>query len=156
MNVVEIPFNGLENKDPDSNFCHWRPFLVRRVILLITMTLLMSGCLMSKSFIKYEEHKAVAVADGIVGVKLMLNHWDFRSGLLQEGLSAHLASLSSEAVFAFKDLDILSAKYKAAGSLSDFEYGQALGLILKLKASVAEKILEMYFPAIFNYLPVGL
>ena len=128
---------------------------MRKVIILIMIAGMLSGCIMSKGFVAYEKQKVVAVDDAREGAKLLFQAWDLRSGALQEALKPYASQVPADVALAFKDLDALSAKNKADNGLSDYDYGRAIGLIFRMKSSVIGELLHAYAPSVLKYLPVA-
>ena len=114
--------------------------------LLLAMCVCVSGCVTSKAFTAYEAQKGVQVSEAKQGVIVFLEYWDFRSGMIRESLALYPTQIPDETIATIGQLDILSAKFKKQGSLTDFEYGRVLGLILKLRISVSGKIFQKYLP----------
>lgn len=130
--------------------------MVKKIFLMLAIAFCLSGCLMSQAFKVYETSKGEQISEAKDGVIIFLQYWDFRAGVINELLSAKMPQLSVEAISAFKDLNTLSAKYQADKILTDYEYGRVLGLILKIRYSVAQKLLDIYLPNLFQYIPVTL
>lgn len=129
---------------------------MKKLFLLITMIICLPGCVTSQAFKAYEIKKGEQVDEAKAGVIIFLQHWDFRAGVIKELLSSRESQLSTEAVTALKDINALSDKYQKEGGLTNHEYGQVLGLIMKVRYSITKKLLEEYLPSVFKYIPVVL
>ena len=129
---------------------------MKKLFLLFTVLICLPGCIASQAFRTYEVRKGRQVAEAKAGVVLLLEHWDFRAGVIEELLASRKSQLSADAVTALEDINALSSKYQADKILTNYEYGRVLGLILKIRYSVAQKLLDIYLPNLFQYIPVTL
>ena len=124
---------------------------MKRLMLAILMLLMLTGCLTTKEFVKYETTKKQSIEEAKAGVELMLQGLEFRTGLLDGVLGPYRADLPANIVSAFAELKQLVEKYKADGTLSDYDMGLALGIQLRLRGEVMQTIIKKYAPGVLKY-----
>ena len=120
-------------------------------LIIFCLLFFMAGC--STVITAIDEQNTRTLVEVKRGVVLVLDTWDFKAGAMQEALRYQEFQISPKTKTALEDMSLLAEKYKQENTLTDFEYGRALVLIFRLKASIAERILGEYFPAIFQYIP---
>lgn len=74
---------------------------------------------------------------------LLLQTWQLNSGLIKGALGTHFEELPAEVVQAIMELDELSKKWDAP---SDYEYGYAMGLRLRINMKIIAQFIDKYAP----------
>ncbi len=120
---------------------------MKKIIILLLICFLFSGCYTTKAFVNVEQQQATAIEEAKVATTLMLQNWKFRSGLIRGALQGRLDVLPQRTVAALDELDRLAAEEK----LDDRTLGYALGLRISMLQDIVKEMLKQYAPNILQY-----
>jgi hypothetical protein len=125
---------------------------MKKGIVTSLLCLCLVGCYTTQGFVKYEDSKLENVQLAIQGTKTMLQTLDFRTGLLVGIFEPYKDEIPQNIIQALKESRELVKKYQEEGELSDYEYGKALGLQIRLKSEVVTSLVKKYAPTALHFI----
>jgi len=110
--------------------------------------LLLPGCYTTQGFIKLEQQQTETIKQAKAGTLLLLEHWEFRSGVIHGALQSQIDALPVAAVNAMKELDDIASR---RDKLTDYELGYALGLRISMLEATVKMAVKKFAPDILSY-----
>jgi len=121
----------------------------RTVWLFVALCLLLlPGCYTTKAFVNLEQRQTETIKQAKAGTLLLLENWEFRSGVIHGALQSQIDKLPVAAVNAMKELDDIASR---RDKLTDYELGYALGLRISMLESTVRMAVKKFAPDILSY-----
>jgi len=117
-------------------------------LFVILCLLILPGCYTTQGFIKLEQQQTETIKQAKAGTLLLLENWEFRSGVIHGALQSQIDALPAAAVKAMAELDDIA---KRRDELSDYELGYALGLRISMLESTVRLAVKKFAPSVLSY-----
>jgi len=121
---------------------------MKKIIILLLICFLFSGCYTTKAFVNVEQQQVTAIKEVKEGTILMLQNWEFHSGLIRGALKGQMNILPLQVTTAMDELDKLASQIDM---LDDQMLGYALGLRISMLRDTVKIAIKRYAPNILKY-----
>jgi len=118
------------------------------LLFALALGLMLSGCYTTQGFMKLEQRQTDTIKQAKAGTLLLLENWEFRSGVIHGALQSQIDKLPAAAVKAMAELDDLANR---RDKLTDYELGYALGLRISMLESTVRLAVKKFAPDILSY-----
>jgi len=97
---------------------------------------------------KLEQQQTETIKQAKAATLLLLENWEFRSGVIHGDLQSQIDKLPVAAVKAMKELDDIASR---RDKLTDYELGYALGLRISMLEATVNMAVKKFAPNILSY-----
>ena len=117
-------------------------------LFVVLSLLILPGCYTTQGFMKLEQQQTETIKQAKAATLLLLENWEFRSGVIHGALQSQIDKLPVAAVKAMKELDDIASR---RDKLTDYELGYALGLRISMLEATVNMAVKKFAPNILSY-----